>query len=204
MLNINTPIHTSQDQPSQKFPTGNITVVSHYWRLNLPIMHQLILRLKTKGMIMEQLESDLPEVRVTASFLGIIAKRKRHDTCKHERSNQEIETLIVHKGTLRSGDKLVIPTSVLLLGDVNPGAIISAVGNILIWGKLRGIAHAGCCGDERTRIVAMHLRPLQLRIGTTIARVPDEKPDLGLAEQACIVEKSIQITPADPIWNNRS
>ncbi len=54
--------------------------------------------------------------------------------------------------------------SLLVLGDVNPGARVSAGGDVRVWGRLRGVAHAGSGGDQRARIVALQLRPLQLRI----------------------------------------
>ena len=48
-----------------------------------------------------------------------------------------------HQGTVRSGEYLDSPGDLLILGDVNPGAKVSAEGNIIIWGRLLGIAHAG-------------------------------------------------------------
>jgi len=108
--------------------------------------------------------------------------------------------LVVHQGTLRSGDHLQVEGTVLLLGDVNPGARISAGGHVLVWGRLRGIAHAGCHGDNTARIVALQLRPLQLRIATAVARGPEGLPPEGLAEEARIVNGAIQIDPAQPSW----
>jgi septum formation inhibitor MinC len=35
---------------------------------------------------------------------------------------------------------------------------------VRVQGRLRGIAHAGCQGNRQARIVALQLRPLQLRI----------------------------------------
>jgi septum site-determining protein MinC len=106
--------------------------------------------------------------------------------------------LLVHRGTLRSGDHLQAEGSVLLLGDVNPGARISAAGNVLVWGRLRGIAHAGIAGDRGARIVALQLRPLQLRIADMVARGPEGLPPPGLAEQALLVDGEIRIDPAAP------
>jgi septum site-determining protein MinC len=107
---------------------------------------------------------------------------------------------VVHRGTLRSGDHLQTQGTLLVLGDVNPGARISAAGHVLVWGRLRGTAHAGCNGDTGARIVALQLRPLQLRIATTVARGPDGSPPPGLAEEAKIVNGTIQIDPAQPGW----
>ena len=84
------------------------------------------------------------------------------------------------------------------MGDVNPGGSASADGDVYIWGRLRGRAHAGLSGNRTARIVALQLRPLQLRIADLVARGPEEQPQPGLAEQACILEGAIAIEPACP------
>ena len=104
-----------------------------------------------------------------------------------------------HQGTIRSGEYLDSPSDLLILGDVNPGAIVSAGGNIIIWGRLLGIAHAGNKGNSQATISALQLRPVQLRISSKIARGPKEKPQLGLAEQARIESEQIIISPLESI-----
>jgi len=110
------------------------------------------------------------------------------------------QQLTLHRGTLRSGDHIEAAGSLLVLGDVNPGARVSAGGHVLVWGRLRGVAHAGCHGDQGARIVAMGLQPLQLRIADAIARGPEEAPPPGLAEQASLSAGAIRIDPASPSW----
>ena len=104
-----------------------------------------------------------------------------------------------HQGTLRSGEYLESPGDLLILGDVNPGAIVSAEGNIIIWGRLLGIAHAGSKGDFKATISALQLRPVQLRIANKVARGPKEKNQLGFAEQASIDCEQIIISPMESI-----
>ncbi|MCT0217667.1 septum site-determining protein MinC [Synechococcus sp. CS-1329] len=108
--------------------------------------------------------------------------------------------LVIQRGTLRSGDHLQVEGTALVLGDVNPGARVSAGGHVLVWGRLRGVAHAGCHGDSEARIVALQLRPLQLRIAEVIARGPEGSPPQGFCEQARLVDGVIQIDPAEPCW----
>ena len=91
---------------------------------------------------------------------------------------------MVHQGTLRSGDHLQCDGDVLVYGDINPGAKVSASGDVMVWGRLRGIAHAGKDGSTQARIIAMHLRPVQLRIAEAVARGPEDLPQDGFAEQA--------------------
>ena len=104
-----------------------------------------------------------------------------------------------HQGTVRSGEYLESPGDLLILGDVNPGAKVSAEGNIIIWGRLLGIAHAGSKGNSQATISALQLRPVQLRIASKVARGPKEKPQMGLAEQAKIHGERIIISPLESI-----
>jgi septum site-determining protein MinC len=76
---------------------------------------------------------------------------------------------------------------------------VSAAGDVLVWGRLRGVAHAGCLGNSEAKIVALQLRPLQLRIADCVARGPDEQPQPGFAEQARIVNGEIVIEAAQPL-----
>lgn len=77
--------------------------------------------------------------------------------------------VLYHRGTLRGGQSLANVGHVVVIGDVNPGAEIVAGGDILVFGALRGVAHAGAQGDRTARVYALVLEPTQLRIATTIA-----------------------------------
>jgi septum site-determining protein MinC len=76
--------------------------------------------------------------------------------------------------TIRSGQRVVHDGHLVICGDVNAGAEVMAGGDVVVMGTLRGLAHAGCFGDETARIVAGSLRPPQLRIAGKIARSPEE------------------------------
>ena len=90
-------------------------------------------------------------------------------------------------------------SNLLILGDVNPGAVVSAEKNIIIWGRLLGIAHAGSEGNSQATISALLLRPVQLRIANKVARGPKEKTQFGIAEQAKIASEKIIISPLESI-----
>ena len=77
--------------------------------------------------------------------------------------------------TLRSGQSIHCAGHVVVLGDVNPGAEVIAGGDVIVWGRLRGIVHAGAMGDPARCVCALDLSPTQLRIGGHIARPPDER-----------------------------
>lgn len=79
-----------------------------------------------------------------------------------------------HKGSLRNGQKIDFDGSVVVIGDVNPGAELKATGNIIVLGQLKGMAHAGCQGMVDAFVAAVYMAPVQLRIGDIITRFPDE------------------------------
>lgn len=84
------------------------------------------------------------------------------------------QALLVER-TLRSGQKVRHPGHVVILGDVNPGAEVVAGGNVVVWGRLRGVVHAGATGNDRTVVCALDLSPTQLRIGGHITVSPERK-----------------------------
>ena len=102
---------------------------------------------------------------------------------------------ILHEGTVRSGDRISSNGNLCIIGDVNPGAIVSAKKNIYVWGKLLGIAFAGKGGDNNSSITSLFLNPLQLRIADVIAIGPKEKPKNYYPEIAVIEKQSIIIKP---------
>ncbi len=81
------------------------------------------------------------------------------------------------------------------MGDVNPGAIISANNNAYVWGKLLGIAYAGKNGNKNASITSFYLNPLQLRICEIVAIGPKEKRKDQYPEIAILEDNKITITP---------
>lgn len=98
---------------------------------------------------------------------------------------------LVLKETIRSGRSIYHEGHVIIIGDVNPGAEIVAGGNVIVWGRLRGLVHAGALGEETAVICALELNPTQLRIANQIAISPDEKRGRPIPEQAMIRDGQI-------------
>ncbi len=80
-----------------------------------------------------------------------------------------------YKGTLRSGQVLEAENSIVILGDVNPGAKIISKGNVIVLGTLKGTIFAGASGNESAFVVALEMSPMQIRIGDVVARSNDPK-----------------------------
>ena len=129
-----------------------------------------------------------------------IIENHSNNTLKINGKNLNFSKTHFHEGTVRAGEYLDSPGDLLILGDVNPGAIVSAEENIIIWGRLLGIAHAGSKGNSKATISALQIRPVQLRIANKVARGPKEKLQIGLAEQAKIDSEEIIISPLDSIY----
>lgn len=116
----------------------------------------------------------------------------------------ERESALLVRRTLRAGQQVRHAGTVVVLGDVNPGASVVAGDDIVVIGQLRGFAHAGATGDERATIVAFRLRPSQIRIADHIARSPDTGPDApDQPEMASVVDGALVIGPYRSLPNGR-
>lgn len=69
-----------------------------------------------------------------------------------------------YKGSIKAGETLETDSSLIILGDVNNGAQVSASGNIIILGTLFGHVHAGCFGDSKSFVVALELKSTVIKI----------------------------------------
>jgi len=107
---------------------------------------------------------------------------------------------LMRRRTLRSGQSLRHPGHIVVIGDVNPGAEVIAGGDIVVWGRLKGVVHAGALGNEGAVICALDLSPTQLRIARYIARSPEEYPQETSPEMALVREGQIEAVP----WPSRS
>ncbi|MEH2433833.1 MAG: septum site-determining protein MinC [Nostoc sp.] len=105
--------------------------------------------------------------------------------------------------TVRSGIEIRHPGTVIILGDVNPGGIVIADGDIIIWGRLRGIAHAGAGGNRECLIMALQMEPTQLRIADAVARAPEKPPMQFSPEVAHITPQGIRIARATDFSRNQ-
>lgn len=88
--------------------------------------------------------------------------------------SQEINDGKFYKGTLRSGQVLESETSIIILGDVNPGAKVISKGNVVVLGTLKGNIYVGASGNENAFVAALAMDPMQIRIADYIARNSDE------------------------------
>lgn len=98
--------------------------------------------------------------------------------------------------TVRSGVEIRHPGSIIVIGDVNPGGDLIADGDILVWGRLRGMAHAGAGGNGQCIVMALQMEPTQIRIAEFVARSPEPPPGQYYPEVAYVSSAGIRITRA--------
>ena len=100
-----------------------------------------------------------------------------------------LPTLYINQ-TLRSGQTVNYEGNILIIGDAHPGSEIVADGDITVWGILGGIAHAGAKGNISSKVRALKLNAIQLRIAGLYARRNDTL-------NVPYVQKSNEFTPEE-------
>ena len=123
-------------------------------------------QLSERNVVLWAILSESPITEQTAQLLGLATRisKPRPEETRFASNDLNDETALFINKTLRSGTRIEYPSHVVVLGDVNPGAEIIAVGSIIIWGRLRGAVHAGSNGDKSAKVCALDFAPMQLRI----------------------------------------
>jgi len=96
---------------------------------------------------------------------------------QHE--GREADGTLLLRRTIRSGQAIHHGGAIVILGDVNPGAEVVAGGDVIVWGVLRGMVHAGYPDNDEACVCALSLSPVQLRIAHLLSRPPE-----GMESQA--------------------
>ncbi len=109
-------------------------------------------------------------------------------------STESLPTLYINQ-TLRSGQTVSYEGNILIIGDAHPGSEIVASGDITVWGILGGIAHAGSHGNITSKVRALKLNAIQLRIAGLYARRNDTL-------NVPYVQKTNEFTPEEALIEN--
>ena len=185
----------------KKFSSTNSHIEVKIFAINETIYSNQLSKLKNnfdKIKISDlRLYSNNRDTIISGKFLKIDSIFLREEEVKNkllmEGSKKKDDFL--HQGTVRSGDRISSNGNLFIIGDVNPGAFVSAKKNIYVWGKLLGIALAGKSGNKNASIASLYLNPLQLRIADIVAIGPKEKPKNYYPEIAVIEGETINIKP---------
>ena len=166
--------------------------------LNCSILKELKSILNSKNINLNIIYTQARETAICAKALKINTHYQQSSFIELDQTQffkKESDNDLSHKGTIRSGDKISSNGNLFIIGDVNPGAQISAKKDIYVWGKLCGIAIAGKDGNDSATISSLYLNPLQLRINNSVAIGPKEKPNNFYPEIALLESGEIVIKP---------
>ncbi|MFT3895732.1 MAG: septum site-determining protein MinC [Anaerolineales bacterium] len=138
-------------------------------------------QLSERGIALWAVISESPTTEHTAQLLGLatrISKPRPEENRQFAVETFGDDPALFLNRTLRSGTRIEFPGHVVVLGDVNPGAEIVAEGNVIVWGRVRGMVHAGSKGNRKALICALDLSPTQLRIAEEVSAMlkPQEDP----------------------------
>ena len=129
-------------------------------------------KLSERGINLWAVISESPTTEQTSQLLGLatrISKPRPQESRDFAVDDLGEGTALFLDRTLRSGTRIEFAGHVVVLGDVNPGAEIIAEGNIIIWGRLRGVVHAGAEDAREAVVCALDFSPMQLRIADEVA-----------------------------------
>ena len=142
-------------------------------------------RLSERNVALWAVISESPTTEQTSQLLGLatrISKPRPEEQRQFADTISDDTALFINK-TLRSGTRVEYPGHIVVMGDVNPGAEIVAEGNVIVWGRVRGMIHAGAKGDRSAFICALDLSANQLRIADEVSAMlkpqKDPKPEIA-------------------------
>jgi len=165
--------------------------------LNAAQLGKLRDRLSDLGVTLWAVLSESPKTQDTARTLGLrieLGRPRPGRVVRPIQPHPEGEEALLVRRTLRSGMRVAFDGHVVILGHVHPGAEVVAGGSIIVWGRLRGVAHAGAQGDREAVVCALDLSPTQLRIADLIATAPPDR-DKPLPEMAAVREGQVVAEP---------
>jgi septum site-determining protein MinC len=134
-------------------------------------------QLSERGIMLWAVLSNSPITENTAQLLGLatrIHKARPQPELQTAKGIDDETALWVNK-TIRSGTRIEFAGHIVVLGDVNPGAEVIAGGSVIVWGRLRGVVHAGAQGNRQSVVCALDLSPTQLRVAGEIAVAPERR-----------------------------
>ena len=109
----------------------------------------------------------------------------------------EGKTRFIRKA-VRGGQCINYPGNIVIIGDVNSGAEVSAAGNVIVLGTLKGKVSAGTNGNTKAFIAAFSLQPELLKIAKCMAMCPDDTGKPKYPELAKIKDGVIIVEPYLP------
>lgn len=134
-------------------------------------------RLSERGVNLWAVVSESLTTEKTSQLLGLatrISKPRPQEMTRPPAEEAGEGRVMWIERTLRSGTRVEFAGNLIVVGDVNPGAEVVAEGNVIVWGRVRGLVHAGAGGDMSAFVCGLDLSAAQIRVGG-VAAVPSER-----------------------------
>lgn len=151
-------------------------------------------RLSERNVSLWAVISESPITEQTAQLLGLatrVSKPRPEEQQSLEAGPVSQESALYVNRTIRSGTRIESAGTVVILGDVNPGAEVIAEGSAIIWGRLRGTVHAGAAGNAEAVVCALEFAPMRLQIADQVLAVAEaeseSRPGMALVRDGSIV-----------------
>ncbi|MGE0825292.1 MAG: septum site-determining protein MinC [Candidatus Binatia bacterium] len=175
---------------------GERTLQKEEWRELKELLHR-------EGLVPRYAVTTEPASQQLLHKEGLVVRETLISPPQEKRGGQteptQINGALYLRRSLRSGQKEVFDGDVVLVGDVNQGAEILAGGDVIVFGAVRGVVHAGFPDTHSAVVVALNLIPLQLRIGPFIARAEEghnprrvQRPEVARVKDERIVIEPYQ------------
>ena len=151
---------------------------------NVQTLKEVLLnQIELKDIILEDIEKNIKKDK---------EKDKKVFSGVYERKTRFIRKAV------RGGQCINYPGNIVIIGDVNSGAEVSAAGNVIVLGTLKGKVSAGTNGNTKAFIAAFSLQPELLKIAKCMAMSPDDTGKPKYPELAKIKDGVIIVEPYLP------
>jgi septum site-determining protein MinC len=200
--------HRLQSQEESWQAGTAVTLIAKDQLLDARQLNNIAETLSEVQLHLERVYTSRRQTAVAAATSGYSVEQEVYSqsllVADEETKPQALAEPLYLQSTIRSGVEIRHPGTIIVLGDINPGGAAIAAGDIFVWGRLRGVAHAGAQGNKQCRILALKMEPTQLRIADAVARAPKASPKLLEPEVAYVTGEGIRLAKALDFAKNYS
>ena len=182
---------------------GSVSLVAKDRLLDSRQLHTIAETLKEVELNLNSVCTNRRQTAVAAATAGYSVEQNppQETGLKSEIKDPDTSDLMAEplylRNTIRSGVEVRHPGTIIICGDLNPGGSAIAAGDVFVWGRLRGVAHAGSLGNRQSRIMALQMEFTQLRIADQVARAPQVRPKSFQPETAFVSKTGISLARSD-------
>ena len=185
---------------------GSVSLVAKDRLLDSRQLHTIAETLKEVELNLTTVCTNRRQTAVAAATAGYSVEQNKPGSTRLNSETKNPSDLLAEplylRNTIRSGVEVRHPGTIIIYGDLNPGGSAIAAGDLFVWGRLRGVAHAGSLGNCKSRIMALQMEFTQLRIADQVARAPKVRPESFQPETAFVSKKGISLAKSDSFGKN--